>query len=286
MGGTHFPGASQSADTANWTQECTSQTCILNSKCNKCCNWTCCSNLPIWQALYQPGMVLLPRWTTLWTSLLNQLPKLIYNTTVNKSIIMNNCEPWWIVTIKQWQNITTHHEPWRNIMTHHDTSRTMTKHHDTSRHIMNNDETSQHITNHDETSRHITTHHKPWRNITTHHKPWWNIMTHHKPWRNITTHHDTSQNIMTHHDTSQTMTKHHDTSWHVMNHDKTSHVPSRHITTHHGTSREPSWNILIKLLQCEHVWGKNGLGMGVCVCVWEYESVWVHGWKGLGHGCM
>ena len=27
-------------------------------------NQTCCSDLPIPQALYQPGMVLLPRWTT------------------------------------------------------------------------------------------------------------------------------------------------------------------------------------------------------------------------------
>ena len=29
-----FPWASQSADTANWTQECRSQNCTLNSKCN------------------------------------------------------------------------------------------------------------------------------------------------------------------------------------------------------------------------------------------------------------
>ena len=27
------------------------------------CKWTCCSDLPIRKALYQPGMVLLPRWT-------------------------------------------------------------------------------------------------------------------------------------------------------------------------------------------------------------------------------
>ena len=45
--GSHFPGASQSAGTANWTQECRSQNCTLNSKCNKCCKWTCCSDLPI-----------------------------------------------------------------------------------------------------------------------------------------------------------------------------------------------------------------------------------------------
>ena len=41
------------AKTAPWTPNAT-----------KCCKWTCCSDLPIWQALYQPGMVLLPRWTT------------------------------------------------------------------------------------------------------------------------------------------------------------------------------------------------------------------------------
>ena len=31
---TLFPWASHSADTANWTQECRSQNCTLNSKCN------------------------------------------------------------------------------------------------------------------------------------------------------------------------------------------------------------------------------------------------------------
>ena len=33
--GSHFPGASQSAGTANWTQECRSQNCTLNSKCKQ-----------------------------------------------------------------------------------------------------------------------------------------------------------------------------------------------------------------------------------------------------------
>ena len=32
--GTHIQGACQSAGIANWTQECTSQNCTLNSKCN------------------------------------------------------------------------------------------------------------------------------------------------------------------------------------------------------------------------------------------------------------
>ena len=65
----------------NWTQECRSQNCTLNSKCNKCCKWTCCSDLPIWQALYQPGMVLLPRWTTeAWTSPPQQPPTTIHKT--------------------------------------------------------------------------------------------------------------------------------------------------------------------------------------------------------------
>ena len=248
MGGTYFPGTSQSADTENWTQECTNQTCTLNSKFNKCCNWTCCSDLPIWQTLYQPGMVLLPRWTTLWTSLLNQLPKIIYNTTVNKSIIMNNYELWWIVTIKPWQNITRHHKPWRNITTHH------------------------------EPWQNITTHHKPWWNIMTHHEPWWNITTHHEPWRNITTHHKPWRNIMAHH------MNHQNTSGHIMNHDKISSVPSWHITEHHMNHHEISQLNYYK--QCEHMWGKNGLGMGVCICVWEYESVWAHRWKGLWHGCV
>ena len=207
MVGTHFPRTSQSADTAKWTQECTSQTYTLNSKCNKCCNWTCYSDLPIWQALYQPGMVLLPRWTTLWTSLLNQLPKIIYNTTVNKLIIMNNYEPWWIVTIKPWQNIMTHHEPWQNIITHH------------------------------EPWRDITTHHKPWRDITTHHEPW-RTMT--KPWqRNITNHH------VNHDKPWRTMTKHHEPWRNIMNHDeppRTTTKPPRTITKSHS-----KWDLILNL---------------------------------------
>ena len=34
---------------------------------HKGCKWTCCSELPIWQPFSQPGMVLFPRWTQLWT---------------------------------------------------------------------------------------------------------------------------------------------------------------------------------------------------------------------------
>ena len=36
---------------------------------------TCCSDLPIWQTLYQPGMVLLPRWTTVPKDSPNQPPQ-------------------------------------------------------------------------------------------------------------------------------------------------------------------------------------------------------------------
>ena len=83
-----------------------------------------------------------------------------------------------------------------------------------------------------------------------------------------------------------------------MNHDKTSSVPSRHITEHHMNHHETSQLNYYK--QCEHMWGKNGLGMDVCICVWEYESgpmgemvygmgvckycgPWV---KGVGGGCL
>ena len=44
---------------------------------HKGCRWTCCSDLPIWQALYQPGMVLNPggpeslKWSTSSSPLLN-----------------------------------------------------------------------------------------------------------------------------------------------------------------------------------------------------------------------
>ena len=74
---------------------------------------------------------------------------------------------------------------------------------------------------------------------------------------------------MTHHE------NHHNTSGHIMNHDKTSSVPSRHITEHHMNHHETSQLNYYK--QCEYMWGNNGLGMGVCICVWEYESVWAHG---------
>ena len=155
MGGTHFPGASQSADTANWIQGCTSQTCTLNSKCNKCCNWACCSDLPIWQMLYQFGMVLFPRWSTLWTSLLNQLPKIIYNTAVNKYLL--NQSLWRTINLDEslqlnhddtsW-HITNHDDTSQTMTTHHDTSRTMTKHHDTSRQITKHHETLWTTTKH------------------------------------------------------------------------------------------------------------------------------------------
>ena len=50
----------------------------------KCCKWTCCSDLPIWQALYQPGMVLLPRWTTEPKNSPNQPPTIIYKTAAKE----------------------------------------------------------------------------------------------------------------------------------------------------------------------------------------------------------
>ena len=49
-----------------------------------CCKWTCCSDLPIWQALYQPGMVLLPRWTTEPKDSPNQPPTIIYKTAAKE----------------------------------------------------------------------------------------------------------------------------------------------------------------------------------------------------------
>ena len=45
-------------------------------------NQTCCSDLPIPQALYQPGMVLLPRWTTVPKGSPNQPPTRIYKTAI------------------------------------------------------------------------------------------------------------------------------------------------------------------------------------------------------------
>ena len=61
------------AKTAPWTPNAT-----------KCCKWTCCSDLPIWQALYQPGMVLLPRWTTEPKDSPNQPPTIIYKTAAKE----------------------------------------------------------------------------------------------------------------------------------------------------------------------------------------------------------
>ena len=226
MGGTHFPGASQSADTANWIQGCTSQTCTLNSKCNKCCNWACCSDLWIWHMLYQFGLVLFPRWSTLWTSLLNQLPKIIYNTAVNKYLLNQSL--------------------WRTINLDESLQ-------------LNHDDTSWHITNHDDTSRTMMTHHNTSQTMMTHHDTSQTMTTHHDTSQTMTTYHDTSQTMMTHHNTSQTMTthhvNHHKTSWHITNHDdtswnimwtimthhKTSCELSQYITTHHDTSHEPSW---------------------------------------------
>ena len=47
-------------------------------------NQTCCSDLPIPQALYQPGMVLLPRWTTEPMDSPNQPPTIIYKTAAKE----------------------------------------------------------------------------------------------------------------------------------------------------------------------------------------------------------
>ena len=49
-----------------------------------CCKWTCCSDLPIRQTLYQPGMVLLPRWTTVPKDSPNQPPTRIYKTAAKE----------------------------------------------------------------------------------------------------------------------------------------------------------------------------------------------------------
>ena len=78
IGGTHFPGASQWAVIAKWTQEYSRQKCTLKCKCNKCCKWICCSVMPITHHLSQPGMVLLPRWTNLQNDSPNQRPTKIY----------------------------------------------------------------------------------------------------------------------------------------------------------------------------------------------------------------
>ena len=65
-----------------------------------------------------------------------------------------------------------------------------------------------------------------------------------------------------------------------MNHDKTSSVPSQHITEHHVNHHETSQLNYYK--QCEYMWGKNGLKMGVCICVQEYEIVWAMGERVYG----
>ena len=50
-------------------------------------NQTCCSDLPIPQALYQPGMVLLPRWTTVCQRIhLISPPTIIYKTAAKDLI--------------------------------------------------------------------------------------------------------------------------------------------------------------------------------------------------------
>ena len=49
-----------------------------------CCKWTCCSDLPIWQTLYQPGMVLLPRWITEPKDSPKQSPTRIYKTAAKE----------------------------------------------------------------------------------------------------------------------------------------------------------------------------------------------------------
>ena len=91
----------------------------------------------------------------------------------------------------------------------------------------------------------------------------------------MTKHHDTSQTMTKHHDTSQTMMKHHNTSQTMTKHHLYHHNTSQHIMEHHVNHHETSQLNYYK--ECEYMWGNNDLGMGVCICVWEYESVWAHG---------
>ena len=64
-----------------------SQKCTLNSKCKKCCKWTCCSVMPIRHHLSQPGMVLLPRWTNLSKDSSNQPHTKIYKTAAKMYVM-------------------------------------------------------------------------------------------------------------------------------------------------------------------------------------------------------
>ena len=157
-------------------------------------------------------------------------------------------------------------------------------------------------------------HHKPLQTTMNHYKPPQTTMNHHKPpqsliqndiwywildsdWLNSGSHdiflrileknyHKPPQTTTNHYEPPWTTMNNHEPLWSTMNHHKplqttmNHYEPPRNIMNHHETSQ------LNYYKQCEYMWGNNDLGMGVCICVWEYESVRAHGWKGLWHGCV